>query len=186
MTRQDYQKLANVLVRQGYRYTTALTPIREEDGYFYKACEGYSIWILVYDLGRHETLKIPGNARYAATPYIIYGDMDGQRIDLAVTADVCPEMISKFEGFAQQFHDFLQSQKKDKLHNEPKNYIERLQHEIAELNERIARLETFMADSSYKELPHKKQILLEHQYDVMHEYHDCLTARLELETASPE
>ena len=74
----------------------------------------------------------------------------------------------------------------DKLHNEPKNYVERLQHEIAELNERIARLETFMSDSCYKELPHKKQILLEHQYDVMHEYHDCLTARLELETASPE
>lgn len=185
MTKQELDKFENALKEQGYELSYQIQ-IESESYSYYKSFKSYLVFFLIYDFSNTLGERIPKNVLYAITPHIIYGDMDGQRIDLAVTANVYPEMISKFENFAQQFHNFLQSQKKDKLHNEPKNYVERLQHEIAELGERIARLEAFMSDSCYKELPHKKQILLEHQYDVMHEYHDCLTARLELETASPE
>lgn len=117
MTRQELDKFESALQDQDYEFSYQ-NQVESESYSYYKSFKSYQVFFLIYDFSNTLGERIPKNALYAITPHIIYGDRDGQHIDLAVTTNVYPEMISKFENFAQQFHDFLQSRKKENLHNE--------------------------------------------------------------------
>lgn len=61
-------------------------------------------------------------------------------------------------------------------------FVARLQEERTQLRERKEKLEAFMHNEKFKQLPFVKQSLMRDQLKIMTNYFQVLTARLELET----
>ena len=61
-------------------------------------------------------------------------------------------------------------------------FVARLQEERTQLRERKEKLEAFMHNEKFKQLPFVKQSLMRDQLKIMTNYFQILTARLELET----
>jgi hypothetical protein len=61
-------------------------------------------------------------------------------------------------------------------------FVARLQEERTQLRERKEKLEAFIRNEKFKQLPFVKQSLMRDQLKIMTNYFQVLTARLELET----
>lgn len=61
-------------------------------------------------------------------------------------------------------------------------FVARLQEERTQLRERKEKLEAFIQNEKFKQLPFVKQSLMRDQLKIMTNYFQVLTARLELET----
>ena len=57
---------------------------------------------------------------------------------------------------------------------------ERVQEEIAALEDKISRLATFMTEGTFQDLEDEMQFLLEMQLDAMTMYYDILRKRLKI------
>lgn len=70
---------------------------------------------------------------------------------------------------------------------EVKDYLQRMQAELAELNDRIEKLGVFMQDNPiFEGLDQVRKTLLTRQYNAMLMYSKCLQERVDMDAAASE
>jgi hypothetical protein len=67
---------------------------------------------------------------------------------------------------------------------EPPAYLQRMQEELAQLDERIGKLHNFIATDKHLPLPQEERNRLRMQYDAMYTYSSVLKARIDFAKAS--
>lgn len=89
------------------------------------------------------------------------------------------ERIS-YDNAVKKIWAFLGFVLRDKLHNEPKTFLERLDRERSELHDKLTKLIDFIDNNeTYKDLDEKQQHWLIDQRDTMQKYLTILAQRIE-------
>ena len=85
-----------------------------------------------------------------------------------------------YDNAVKQIWKFLGYVLRDKLHNEPKDFMERLEREHSELQDRLTKLIDFIDNSpAYNGIDEKQQHWLTDQRDLMQRYLAILAQRLD-------